>query len=109
MTFIYIQGIIFDVYLNDELYASYTTNKDGIVSFSLPFGKYVIKQRNCPSYAYKIDDFEVNIDKEGINESFMLLNKKKIEKLPDTGKNNISFIGILISLLIGYIYAKKIN
>ena len=103
------EGIIFDVYLNDELYASYTTNKDGIVSFSLPFGKYVIKQRNCPSYAYKIDDFEVNIDKEGINETFMLLNKKKIEKLPDTGKNNISFIGILISLLLGYIYAKKIN
>ena len=103
------EGIIFDVYLNDELYASYTTDKYGITSFSLPYGKYVIKQRNCPIYAIKIDDFEVVIDKEGINETFMLLNKKKIEKLPETGKDSIGFITLMLSLLLGYIYAKKHN
>lgn len=102
-------GIIFDIFYNDELYASYETNKEGIASFSLPYGKYIIKQRNCPLYALKVDDFEVIIDKEGINETFMLLNKKKIEKLPNTGKSNISFIGLLLSVFLGYIYAKKYN
>ena len=103
------EGIIFDIYYNNELYASYTTNKEGIASFSLPFGKYVIKQRNCPSYALKIEDFEVVIDKEGINETFMLLNKKKIQELPNTGKNNISIIGFFLTIILGYIYAKKYN
>ncbi len=103
------EGIIFDVYLDNELYASYKTDKEGIANFSLPYGKYIIKQRNCPEYAIKIDDFEVTVDKEGINETFMLLNKKKIEKLPQTGKNNIGFIGLILSILLGYIYVKKYN
>ena len=57
-------NIIFNIYLNDKLYKSITTNSDGDASVILPFGEYTFKQQNTTPGFAKTEDFKVNVIKK---------------------------------------------
>lgn len=56
------EGIIFEVYnMDGTLYDSFITNKFGIGSLKVPYGEYIVKQKNT-SYGYKkVEDFYVDL------------------------------------------------
>lgn len=56
------EGIIFEVYnMDGTLYDSLITDKYGIGSLKVPYGEYMIKQKNT-SYGYKkVEDFYVDL------------------------------------------------
>lgn len=56
-------NIIFDIYLknSDIIYDSIQTNHEGIADTVLPYGNYIIKQRNTTNNFAKSEDFEVSI------------------------------------------------
>ena len=59
-------NITFEFYLksNNQLYATGTTNKDGKLSVTLPFGTYVVKQKNTTEGYEKLADFEIKVENE---------------------------------------------
>lgn len=61
-------GISFDIFnIDGSLYDSFTTNDDGIGSIKVPYGEYVIKQKNS-SYGYDmVDDIYVDCRKYSKN------------------------------------------
>ena len=58
------ENITFEIYFKDnmELYKTVTTNEDGVVSFSLPYGNYIIHQVNTNSGYLKCEDFELVVN-----------------------------------------------
>lgn len=59
-------NITFEFYLksNNQLYATGTTNKDGKLSVTLPFGTYVVKQKNTTEGYEKLADFVIKVENE---------------------------------------------
>lgn len=99
------EGISFDIIdSKNNLYDTITTNKDGIASITLPYGKYLFNQRNT-TYGYtSVDDFHIDV-KNQIKEKIELYDYKI--KVPNTyieKNNNISYLFIFI---IGLIYVKN--
>ena len=71
-------NITFEIYdNNNQLYTTVTTTEKGPDVVRLPYGKYTIKQNNT-TYGYeKVDDIEINIDKENNTiVKYNLLDKK---------------------------------
>lgn len=59
-------GIEFGIYdINNKLINTYTTSKFGTIKFSLPYGRYFIKQHNSYDGYEKIDDYEINVIENG--------------------------------------------
>ena len=58
------KNIKFNIYLNDKLYKSITTNSNGDASIILPFGEYTFKQENTTPGFAKTEDFKVNVIKK---------------------------------------------
>lgn len=59
------KGITFDIYnKNNELVYSGTTDNDGVIELYLPYGDYVIKQKNTTSGYQLIDDYYFAINEE---------------------------------------------
>ena len=99
------EGISFDIIdSKNNLYDTITTNKDGIASITLPYGKYLLNQRNT-TYGYtSVDDFHIDV-KNQIKEKIELYDYKI--KVPNTyieKNNNFSYLFIFI---IGLIYVKN--
>lgn len=120
------EGIYFDIYTEDgvTLVASILTDKDGNASIELPYGTYLVKQRNTHQNYYKVADFTITIDentdvikKELVNypkirivpkkeivevEVPVIVEKEKevvkVIEVPNTGKNEdeITFISYLL-------------
>ena len=62
------KGIEFGVYnVNNELVEKYTTSELGTIKFSLPYGRYILRQHNSYDGYEKIEDYEMIVqenDKE---------------------------------------------
>ena len=71
-------NITFEIYdNNNNLYQSITTTEKGPDIITLPFGEYIIKQKNT-TYGYqKVEDINLNIDENSnINIKYNLLDKQ---------------------------------
>lgn len=116
------EGILFGVYdINGKLVTRQKTDKNGNITLELPYGKYVLKQESTFEGIDKVKDKEFEVTVDGVTQSIALVNHRlpepvlpviekqiNINKLPNTGKNNILNIILLISFcLIGLIYEKK--
>ncbi len=74
----------FEIYQDDNLVLTVTTDSDGLAKFKLPNGKYLLHQVKGKSGYQNIKDFSfvVNDKLEGI---LKLYNKEIITEVPDTG------------------------
>lgn len=59
------EGVIFEIYNKDgSFYDDIVTDKDGVGAVDVPYGEYIIKQKNS-SYGYKkVEDFSVDARKK---------------------------------------------
>lgn len=97
-------NISFDILNNkNEIVDTITTSNSGYASILLPFGKYILHQRNTTS-GYKLLD-DININVSNISDETLELYDYKIE-VPNTyiNKNNY-FITLIIRI---FNYVKKI-
>ena len=91
-------GIKFQIYLDNILFKEIVTDEEGKATFYLPYGNYEIKQVNS-TVGYKF----INI-----SQTYELLDLK----IPDAGinkKNNLLFLIIVFSILIGLNIYDKIH
>ena len=107
---IYESEVTFDIYdINDELVDSITTDENGYAGILLPFGEYLLKQRNSIDGYLKVDDFKVNID--GTKDIYTYtLNDKKIDVPeevinPKTYDNINFYINIFVLSIILFIFS----
>lgn len=96
-------GIHFDIYdYKNELYDTIVTNDQGYACIYLPYGKYLIKQRNSTKGYAKIESFIV----DATNEEPLKYNFYDYKiKVPNTSKNTNHLFSII--LILGGFYAKK--
>ena len=93
------KNIKFNIYLNDKLYKTITTNNNGDASIILPFGEYTFKQENTSLGYSKTDNFNVNIIKKNEVKNINIEDKRtgiylKVNLLDANGKiekENIEF------------------
>ena len=100
------------------------TDKDGNVSFELPYGKYILKQISTNPGIDKVKDRIIEVKEDCSTQNISLVNHRLPEEqlvtheeeippvfptiLPNTGKKDIIIITLLLSLsIIGYLYEKK--
>lgn len=97
------ENIIFNIYdSNGNLYTSITTDDNGYACITLPYGKYIIRQKNSTDGYAKVNDININVlDEEPIKYN---LYDYKI-KVPNTKKDTNYYYFIL--LIIGAFYVKK--
>ena len=98
------KNISFDIFHNKSLYTTITTDDNGYASAILPFGLYSIKQKNTTSGYNFTDEFNINIENED-KEEFNLYDYKI--KVPNTGKEEISYTILFILIIIGGFYVNK--
>ncbi len=97
------QNIIFDIYNNNnELISSITTDENGYAEIILPYGSYIIKQRNTTKDYKKVEDFAVVITDKDQNLNYQLYDYK-IE-VPNTKKNAPHPLYIILLNSLGGIY-----
>lgn len=96
-------NINFDIYdYSNNLYKTIITDNNGYACIYLPYGKYLIKQRNStPGYAFN-EDFNIEVSSEE-SIKYNLFDYKI--KVPDTSKHCNNYFTIL--LFLGGIYVKK--
>lgn len=100
------ENIKFQIFENGSLIQEVTTDKEGKVKFSLPYGKYKIKQINS-TVGYKfVNDFVIEIN-NNISETYELLDLK----IPDAGvkNNNFIFLILVFGILVGLNIYDKIH
>ena len=92
--------ISFDIYLKStgNLYKTITTDKDGYASIDLPYGTYVIHQKNTTKDYQKVEDFEFIVNESGITEK-TIYNKAiearlKLIKIDEETGQSIKMSGI---------------
>lgn len=116
------EGILFGVYdESGKLITMKKTDKNGNITLELPYGKYVLKQESTKEGIDIAKDREIEVTTDGITQNIVFVNHKlpelvlpsinsslNLEKLPNTGKNNIIKILFLLSLwFICLSYEKK--
>ena len=76
-------NITFDFYLksSNELYKSATTDNKGHLSIVLPYGTYIVKQKNSTYNYEKCDDFEITIDFDNTDLTRMISDAEITAKL----------------------------
>ena len=96
-------GIHFDIFNHkNELYTTITTNNQGYACALLPYGRYLIKQRNSTSGYAKNDSFMVEV----LNEEPLKYNLYDYKiKVPNTSKN--TYYPFILIIILGGLYAKK--
>lgn len=92
-------NISFDIYNSkNELVTTITTDEYGNVKTTLPFGKYIVKQRNT-NYGYKmVDDFIIDVNDTN-DDYYYRLYDYKIE-VPDTRVKESSSISLLLVITL---------
>lgn len=92
-------GVEFAIYdHNNNLVLKETSDIEGKIYFSLPYGEYTLKQLSTPSGFEKIEDYHFEVKKTGasINKVFSnaeITSRIKVIKVDDSG-NNITKAGI---------------
>lgn len=88
-----------------------TTDENGAIKITLPYGKYLFEQSNTTSGYLKVEDFIVNVDGQTKQQKYELIDKKESYNIevPNTGINKqdmkktffiisiLSYTGLLIS------------
>ena len=99
-------NISFDIIdSNNNLVDTVTTDIKGDIKITLPYGKYLVRQRNTSKGYNKVDDFEIVVDDNNDNYYYNLYDYK-IE-VPNTGiKESNSYI-LLFLLIIPMLFIKK--
>lgn len=96
---------IFEIYQEDKLVHTITTDKNGLAKFKLPYGIYLLHQVKGKDGYQNIQDLEFKIDEEfeGI---LKLYNKEIITGVPDTGIIKPLYWNLLVQkvwrILCGY-------
>lgn len=109
------EGILFGIYdINGNLVTTAKTDEKGLITLTLPYGKYVLKQESTIEGVDKVKDRIIEVAKDGITQNITLVNHKLPElhfeekTLPNTGQNSITTIFLLASLcFVGLLYEKK--
>lgn len=104
------EGILFGIYTKDDMLVKQgVTDKNGKITFTLPYGKYIIKQLSTKPNVDMVDDINIEINEEGKMLKYRLINNKIEDELPKTGKNlydTLILVGVIFGLLI---YEKKFS
>ncbi len=94
-------NITFDFYFksSNELYKSATTDNKGHLSIVLPYGTYIVKQKNSTYNYEKCDDFEIKIDFDNTDLTRMISDaeitaKLRLIKIDKTSGKQIAKSGI---------------
>ena len=91
------KDISFNIYNNKkELIKTITTNSNGIVEITLPYGTYEFVQINSTKGYHKVDNFSIKVDNN--EEETIELRDLKIE-VPNTHTDNYILLYILRMLL----------
>jgi hypothetical protein len=69
--YFYDDGIVFEVYKDNNWVKSLTTNNNGICDTYLDYGTYVVKQLNSKEGYEKVEDFEIFIDYKDLEYEFI--------------------------------------
>lgn len=78
------EDAIFEIYQEDEKVLEVITDKNGIATFSLPYGTYRLHQVKGKEGYQNIQDFTFQVN-EKMESEMKLYNKEIIEEVPDTG------------------------
>lgn len=98
-------NISFDIFNKDNiLFDTITTDNSGLASIILPFGQYLLRQRNTTYGYYPANDLTLDI-KDNEKTDIELYDYKI--SVPNTGKEDISYPVLFILVLFGAIYVKK--
>lgn len=111
------EGTIFGIYDDENnLISENTTDKDGKIYITLPYGKYILKQITTKEGYNKVEDTLLNVKENKKVNEINLVNKKvkvdipvesDIKELPNTYKN-ISFIPfVLVQFLLLIVYKNE--
>lgn len=95
------EGITFEIYnQSEELVKTVVTDRTGYVSFQLPYGSYIVKQKNTSPYYEKIDDFEIHVYEEKnepiryVLSDALVKAKLRVVKIDADTKEKIKMAGI---------------
>lgn len=100
------EGATFEIYQNNKLIDTITTDKYGIAHTKLSHGNYKIVQiKGIDGYNY-IEPFEINIGTNKLNELIELYDEAIVVEVPDTSKHSRYILFLLIPLL--FIIRRKI-
>lgn len=78
------EDAIFEIYQEDNLVLTITTDEDGLAHFKLPYGTYRLHQVKGKEGYQNIQDLVFQVNEEFESE-MKLYNKEIIEEVPDTG------------------------
>lgn len=84
---------------------SVTTNNNGSIKITLPYGKYLFEQVNTTPGYLKVDDFIVNVDGQNKQHKYELIDQKEYYEVevPNTGINKIDIKkGFFIISILSY-------
>ena len=100
-------NISFDILdKNNTLIDTITTDENGNATINLPFGKYMVQQRNT-NYGYnKVEDFLINVANSE-NNNYTLYDYKI--PVPNTGIKESNSIVLLLFLLLPLLLLKRKN
>lgn len=97
------KNITFDIYdNNNQLITSIITDENGYAETLLPYGSYIIKQRNSTENYKAVEDFPVAITEKDDNLDFQLYDYK-IE-VPNTHKDTTYSLYMFILINLGGFY-----
>lgn len=101
-------NITFDIYNSkDEYITSITTDEKGHAEITLPYGTYIVKQKNTTENYKPVEDFKVEINETTEDQTYNLFDYK-IE-VPETRKNIPYLLYSIIIVFLGgfYVYQKQ--
>lgn len=84
---------------------SVTTDENGTIKITLPYGKYLFEQVNTTQGYLKVDDFIVDVDGQNKQHKYNLIDQKESYdvEVPNTGINKLDIKkGFLITSILGY-------
>lgn len=108
---------------DDTLIDTYVTNKDGVIEFTVPYGKYILKQLTNIEGISVAEDKVIEVIKSNENQNITIINhrikrppeetkeeppEEFMEELPNTGKDyNLFYLSPFLLLITFYYYEKK--
>lgn len=101
-------NITFDIYdKNGKYITSITTDENGYAEVELPYGTYIIKQKNTTKNYKPVEDFLVEITEQDQDLTYKLYDY--IIDVPNTNKNEQYPLFLELVILLGgvYIYQKQ--
>ena len=111
-------NIIFEIYnQKNELVKTIVTNQEGLATFSLPYGTYKVHQKTTTEGYKKVDDFQIQVTKDGEKQHFTLQDIKEEEEkpvepsieieVPNTHSQSNTSIFFIIGSILGAFYVEK--